>query len=116
MIITETSKNGIAIVAIEGTLDVLSAPEVRDNRSVCDPEKTVVLDLEKVDFMDSSGLGAIVGASRVKLDPACGILLSCMNDKVRKVFEITNAQRLFHIFDDTSAAVDFAATRQSARA
>jgi hypothetical protein len=38
-----------------------------------------------------------------------------MNDKVRRTFETTKAQRLFHIFDDTSAAVDFAATRQIAR-
>lgn len=114
MIITETSKNGVAIVAIEGALDVLSAPELRDNRSVSDPEKTVVLDLERVDFMDSNGLGVIVGASREKRQRACDIVLSCMNDKVRRTFEITNAQRLFHIFDDTSAAVDFATTRQSA--
>ncbi|AOS84175.1 hypothetical protein BIU88_08555 [Chlorobaculum limnaeum] len=111
MIITETSNDGIAIVALEGTLDALSAPELRNIRSVTDPEKTVILDLEKVDFIDSSGLGAIVGATRVKLDPARGVVLACLNDRVRKVFEITNAQKLFHIFDDTSAAVDFAATR-----
>lgn len=111
MIITGTSTNGVALVALEGTLDTLSAPQLRSYHPVSDPETPVVIDLEKVDFIDSSGLGAIVGAARVKRDPARGIVLSCMNDRVRKVFEITNAQKLFHIFDDTSAAVDFAATR-----
>ncbi|RXK85016.1 anti-sigma factor antagonist [Chlorobaculum sp. 24CR] len=115
MIITETSANGIVIVALEGRLDALSAPKLRGSPPVADPKTAVVLDLEKVDFMDSSGLGAIVGAAREKGDPACGIVLSCMNNKVRRTFETTNAQRLFHIFDDTSAAVDFAATRQIAR-
>lgn len=114
MTITETSKIGIVILTLNGTLDALSAPEFRNNRSVVDPEKTVVLDLEQVDFIDSSGIGAIVSASRQKHQPSGGIVLSCMNDRVRKVFEITNAQKLFHIFDDTAAAVDFAATRQSA--
>ena len=113
MNINETSKIGIAILSLNGTLDALSAPEFRNNRSVIDPEKSVVVDMEKLEFIDSSGIGAIVGASRQKRQ-AGGIVLSCMNDRVRKVFEITNAQKLFHIFDDTAAAVDFAATRQSA--
>ncbi len=116
MTITETSQIGIAILSLNGTLDALSAPDFRNNRSVIDPEKSVVIDMENLDFIDSSGIGAIVGASRQKRQPVGGIILSCMNDRVRKVFEITNAQKLFHIFDDTIAAVDFAATRQSARA
>ncbi|NTV67323.1 MAG: STAS domain-containing protein [Chlorobaculum sp.] len=114
MNITETSNGAIAIVAIEGRLDALSAPELRNNRSVIDPEKTVVLNLEKLDFMNSTGLGAIVGALNQKLQPDFGIVLSCMNDDVRSVFEITNVQKLFHIFDDTAAAVEFATTRQGA--
>ena len=115
MNITETSNGAIAVVALEGRLDVLSVSVFRSNRSVIDPEKTVVLDLEKLDFIDTSGLGAIVGAARVKRDPACGIVLSCMNDQVRRTFALTNTQKLFHIFDDTGAAIDFAAARQSAR-
>jgi anti-sigma B factor antagonist len=116
MTITETSKVGIAILSLDGTLDALTVPELRKNRSFTDPEKTVVLDLEQLDFIDSHGIGAIVGASRQKRQLACDIVLSCMNDRVRRPFEITNTLRLFHIFDDTSAAVDFAATRQSTRA
>jgi len=112
MIITETSNGSIAIVALEGTLDALSAPELRNNRMVIDPDKMVVIDLEKVDFIDSSGLGALVGALRQKHHKTCGIILTCMNGHVRKVFEITNAQKLFHIFDDTMAAVEYAANQQ----
>ena len=115
MTIIETSNIGIAVLSLNGTLDALSAPEFRNNRSVIDPEKTVVVDMQQVDFIDSSGIGAIVSASRQKKQPTSGIVLSCMNDRVRKVFEITNAQKLFHIFDDTIAAVDFAVTRQNAR-
>jgi anti-sigma B factor antagonist len=115
MNITESSNSGIAIVALEGTLDASSAPVFRNNRSVIDPEKTVVLDMGKLDFINSTGLGAIVGALHQKRQLACGIVLSCMNDKVRKVFEITNTQKRFHIFDDTAAAVDFAATLQNTR-
>ncbi|NTU52439.1 MAG: STAS domain-containing protein [Chlorobiaceae bacterium] len=113
MIITEISKGDVAIIAFNGTLDASSAPELRKNRALNDPLQTVVVDLQKLDFIDSSGLGAIVGVARLKDDRRFGILLSCMNDRVRKVFEITNAQKLFHIFDDTKAAVEYGATRQS---
>lgn len=116
MNITETSNGAIAIVAIDGRLDALSAPEFRNNRSVLDHEKTVVLDMEKLDFIDSSGLGAIVGALNQKQKPAFDIVLTRMSDNVRSVFEITNARKLFHIFDDTAAAIDFAITRQKADA
>ncbi|MBN1929759.1 MAG: STAS domain-containing protein [Chlorobiaceae bacterium] len=114
MIITETTQNGISVVTLNGTLDALSCPEFRANPAVGDPGQTVVLDLEKVDFIDSSGLGSIVGAARKKRQQECDLFLACMNDKVRKVFEITNAQKLFHIFDDTGAAVEFAAMQQEA--
>ncbi len=111
MIITETSNGSIAIVALSGTLDAASSPKLAGNGAIGNPRQTVVLDLEKVDFIDSSGLGAIIGALRKKSAMKAQLLLSCMNDRVRRVFEITNAQKLFHIFDDTAAAVEYAETR-----
>lgn len=113
MIITETTQGEIQIIALDGALDATTSAELRNNPAVSDPEKTVVINMEKLDFIDSSGLGAIVGAARNKENRQHGILLSCMNDRVRKVFEITNAHKLFHIFDDTGAAVEFGETRQT---
>lgn len=110
--ITETSKGGIGIIVLGGTLDALACPEFRASQAISDPGRTVVIDLERLDFIDSSGLGALVGAARKKRERQCDMMLACMNDKVRRVFEITNAQKLFHIFDDADAAVDFAATQQ----
>lgn len=113
MIITETMNGNVAILSLTGTLDAATATGFRNSRSISDPAQTVVLDMQKLDFIDSSGLGAVVGAARIKHNRRTGILLSCMNDKVRKVFEITNAHKLFHIFDDTEAAIEYGSTQQS---
>ena len=108
MTITETPKGIITVVALNGALDASTAPELQKSPAITNASQTVVIDLEHVNFLDSSGLGALVGTLRKKREMSAETLLSCMNERIGQVFEITNAYRLFHIFDDTSAAVDYA--------
>jgi anti-sigma B factor antagonist len=108
MNITETPKGSITIVALNGSLDASTVAELQKSPALTNVSKSVVIDLEHIDFLDSSGLGALIGTLRKKREMKAETLLSCMNDKISQVFEITNAHRLFHIFDDTSAAVDYA--------
>jgi anti-sigma B factor antagonist len=108
MIITETPEGCITIVALNGTLDASTAPELQKSPAINNASQTVVIDMEHVDFLDSSGLGSLIGTLRKKRNMSAETLLSCMNERISQVFEITNAHRLFHIFDDTSAAVDYA--------
>ncbi len=115
MIITETSKGDIAILAPDGKLDHDSAPEIRQNRSIIDPDKMVVIDLEKVDFIDDSGLGAIICALRNKRNANGVTVLSGMNHRLRIIFEITNIHKLFNIFDDVAPTIEYLETRQIER-
>ncbi|WP_050931905.1 STAS domain-containing protein [Aestuariivita boseongensis] len=63
----------------------------------------VVLDLSKVDFVDSSGLGAIVAAMK-QLDGACKLDLAGLSDPVAKVFRLTRMDTVFQIFDTVDDA------------
>ncbi|MEE9904826.1 MAG: STAS domain-containing protein [Chlorobium sp.] len=110
MTITETLSSGITIVELCGTIDASTAPELQRHQAISDPTQTIVIDLARLDFLDSSGLGAIIGAARRKEESGANMLLSCMNQKVRRVFDITGTVRLFHIFDETAAAIDYATT------
>ncbi|NTW52131.1 MAG: STAS domain-containing protein [Chlorobiaceae bacterium] len=114
MNISETQAGSITIVAITGTLDASTTKELLKSPAISNPAQSVVMDLEHLDFLDSSGLGALIGTLRKKRERSAETLISCMNDRVRRVFEITNAHRIFHIFDDTAAAVDYA-TQLTAR-
>ncbi|NTW62740.1 MAG: STAS domain-containing protein [Chlorobiaceae bacterium] len=104
MIIIEKICHNITVVALQGTLDSCSSSQLHYYSSPSVTEVPLVIDLSNLDFLDSSGLGALVEIARKKREKGSDVKLACMNDKVRKVFEITQAYRLFDIYDDVEAA------------
>lgn len=67
--------------------------------------KQVVLDLSKVEFVDSSGLGAIVGAMKT-LGRSRRLDLVGLTPAVAKVFRMTRMDSVFNIFDTVDEAVE----------
>jgi anti-sigma B factor antagonist len=75
------------------------------------PAPTVILDLSDVPYVDSAGLGSLVGAhvSRQKL--GCRVVLAGVNERVLRLFEITRVESLFLMFptlDDALQALAMA--------
>ncbi len=105
MTITETTHKGIHLVALTGSLDASTSADLEHNSSLSGSLPTVI-DLSAIDFLDSSGLGALVGIARRKRAANSDTYLACLNGRVRKVFEITHAYRLFDIFDDPCTAAE----------
>jgi anti-sigma B factor antagonist len=106
MNISDRKVNNYTVVSLEGTLNSTSAPDFQKSVEKLVNESHLVIDFEKVDFLDSSGLGAVVGlARRIKSNNAV-LRLAHMNEKVRKVFEVTLAFMLFDIYDDVLAAAE----------
>lgn len=64
----------------------------------------VVLDLTQVDFIDSSGLGAIVSAMK-QLPSACRMDLAGLSPTVSKVFRLTRMDTVFHLYDTLNDAI-----------
>ncbi len=64
----------------------------------------VVLDMSAVDFLDSSGLGAVVAAMK-QLGQARSLELAGLSNTVEKVFRLTRMDTVFKIHPDTDAAV-----------
>jgi anti-sigma B factor antagonist len=88
-----------AVVSVSGEIDVYTAPKLREKLIELVSEGTyeVVVDLEKVDFLDSTGLGVLVGAlKRVKAHDG-GLALVCTQDKILKIFKITGLTKVFPI-------------------
>ena len=63
----------------------------------------VILDLSHVEFLDSSGLGAVVGSMK-QLGRQRKLDLAALTPTVEKVFRITRMDRVFRIFDTIEAA------------
>ncbi len=89
-------------------LDGGSAPEFRETareciRSECD---TYLLDLSAVTFVDSSGIGAIVGLLK-HLGRERRLELCSLSPMVRKVFRLTRLDKIFVIRKDRAACLEF---------
>ena len=107
MEITVQQLEGVAVATIP--VEDLDASNVgdfkRDIAPVLEAHSRLVLDLSRVRFVDSSGLGAFISCLR-KLNAAGGDLKLCgMSRPVRGVFELVRMHRIFDIFPTRGAAV-----------
>lgn len=96
----------VGIVELEGRLDASNSKPLQKTVSEW-LEKTplLVFDCSRLDFIDSSGLGAIVGCLRRTIEKEGDLKLAGLIGKVAMVFELTKATRLFSIFANRSEAV-----------
>ena len=65
----------------------------------------LILDLNKVEFIDSSGLSVLVSALKAAQNDAGEVLLLSPNDGVRSLIELTRLHQVFEIFEDRDAAI-----------
>lgn len=94
------------VLSISGILNASSAPQFKKYLEESDINGSLLIDLEQVDFLDSSGLGVLVGIARRKKSANEILKLANLNERVKKVFEITQAYTLFDIYDDLDAAAE----------
>ena len=92
-------RGSVVVVSPEGDIDISRSPDFRARlRTVNDnkPMKLVV-DLQKVGYMDSSGLATLVECMRTAKGNDTEMILCGMNDRVRAIFEIARLDQFFQI-------------------
>ncbi|MFK7939732.1 MAG: STAS domain-containing protein [Roseovarius sp.] len=101
-----TSDDGATIITIHAArIDASVAIQFKDamRAATSDPENRVILDMSAVDFVDSSGLGAIVAAMK-QLGQTTKLELAGLTPDVDKVFRLTRMDRVFDIHDSVAHA------------
>jgi anti-sigma B factor antagonist len=98
---------GWTVVSIYGELDVATAPSLREQLIglVGDGATKLVLDLEGVDFLDSTGLGVIVSALKRARTNGGDLRLVCTQARIRRLFEITGLDKAVPLLPSLDAAV-----------
>lgn len=95
-------ENGaIPVISVGATrIDAACAIQFKDafQKTVPKEPERVILDLDGVEFVDSSGLGAIVGLMKI-LAPETRLELSTMGETVKKVFALTRMDQVFTIHE-----------------
>lgn len=98
---------GKTVVAVGGEIDVYTAPKLRDKISelVSGGVYDLVVDMEEVEFLDSTGLGVLVGGLKKVRAHDGSLELICTQDRLLKIFRITGLAKVFVIHDSESAAL-----------
>lgn len=95
-----------AVVRVGGEVDIFTAPQLREQFAEliraghCD----LIVDMENVDYLDSSGLGVLVGALK-KVGPDAGsVRVVCSHERIIQVFRITGLASVFPIHASVAEA------------
>lgn len=97
----------MTVVAPTGRLDVAGAPALKDAISGVAGEATprVVIDMEGISFVDSTGLGSVIAALKQIRSRQGELRLAAPNQQVRVVLELTTLDRVFPYYASVEEAL-----------
>jgi anti-sigma B factor antagonist len=101
------SKGDTYTVDLNGEIDVYTSPKVKDaiGELIDKGHYNLVINLEKVRYIDSTGLGVLIGGLKRVREHGGTVNLVCTNPQIKKIFDITGLVKIFGIFDDENAAM-----------
>ena len=101
------AKDGIEVIDVQGEIDIYTAPRLRELLIdlVSKGSYQLVVNLEKVGFLDSTGLGVLVGGlKRVRAHDG-SLDLVCTRERMLKIFRITGLTKVFGIHQTVEQAI-----------
>ena len=98
---------GRTVIAVGGEIDVYTAPKLRDTITelVAAGTYQLVVDMAEVEFLDSTGLGVLVGGLKKVRAHDGSLELVCNADRLLKIFKITGLAKVFVIHESAEAAL-----------
>jgi anti-sigma B factor antagonist len=105
--LTTREAGGRTVVAVGGEIDVYTAPKLRDTITelVASGAYHIVIDMGGVEFLDSTGLGVLVGGLKKVRAHDGSLELVCNQDRLLKIFKITGLAKVFTIHDSADTAL-----------
>lgn len=96
-------------IAVNGEVDVYTSPLLKSHivDAVDSGCVDLVVDLEGVGFIDSSGLGVLVSGLRRVKEQSGSMRVICTKEGILKIFRITGLDKVFPIFASADEAEDF---------
>jgi anti-sigma B factor antagonist len=96
-----SSEGSWTVVDVSGEIDLFSAPQLKERiaQLVYEGNERLVINLEKVDFMDSTGLGVLLGAQKRVREREGSLAIVCPPGPVHRVLTLTGLHKVFSIYE-----------------
>ncbi|MCW2884583.1 MAG: anti-sigma factor antagonist [Streptosporangiaceae bacterium] len=97
----------LTIVTVKGEIDVFTSPKLRETllELVESGALHLVFDLGEVDLLDSTGLGVLIGIYNRLRSRGGSMTLAGANDRVHRVFHVTQLTKIFVLYGSLEEAV-----------
>ena len=107
LVVAASGEPGVPVLSVRGEIDVATSPELHaflTDMITAEPE-LVVVDLTEVSFIDSTGLGVLVGALGDVRARGGDLRLVVTQPQIIKLLELTGLDEVFAVRSNTSDAV-----------
>lgn len=97
------------IVGIQGELDHHTAEQMRDklDELIEDPIiKNLIIDIKDMGFMDSSGIGVLIGRYKLITSRGGQVGIININPNIKKIFRVSGLQKIFKTYDSLEDALE----------
>jgi len=100
-------EKGFTILSLVGELDMWSLPQAKERVSelIGQGKVKLVLDLEKMNYIDSSGLGFFIGTLKKLKDAGGELMLVNLNAYIFHIFKLIQLQHIIPTYDTLEEAV-----------
>ena len=105
---TERMVDGVTVVAIEGRIvlgEESNALREKVKTLLASGEKKIVLDMQNVSYIDSSGLGSLVAAHTSAKAQGAALKLSHLGSKFQEILLVTKLMTVFEVYPTEAAAI-----------
>src|SRR3954451_14539582 len=99
--------SGFPVLGVTGEIDIYTAPLFKQAvvNLVSEGNRSVIIDLSGVSFMDSSGFGTLLGATKRLRPMGGGLHLAAPNSTIQRMLRLTRLDSIMQIHDSVDAAV-----------
>ena len=106
--VTVASHKGWEVLTVSGEIDMATAPRFRQRllALISDGAQNVVIDLSGVDYIDSTGLGVLMGGAKRVRSAGGDIRLVTAGSHLAKLIELTRLDRVLDMFESVAAATE----------